>query len=123
MDYLDIQLVRPPVAVRRPVAAGERALARALVVGFRVHVTLPCYSPERVPPCSRPLYRDHSTLESDPASWLGQDSRGTRRYRKARHFGDDFCSVVADRPGVICGKLRADCNCIRATAGIAWQMP
>jgi len=90
MEYLDIQLVRPPVAVRRPVAAGERALARALVVGFRVHVTLPSYSPERVPPCSRPLYRDHSTLESDPASWLGQDSRGTCRYRKARHFGDDF---------------------------------
>lgn len=30
-----------------------------------------------------------------------------------------LCSVVADRPGVICGKLRADCNCIRSTAGVA----
>src|SRR6516162_4006151 len=119
MEYLDIQLVRPPVAVRRPVAAGERALARALVVGFRVHVTLPSYSPERVPPCSRPLYRDHSTLESDPASWLGQDSRGTCRYRKARISEMTLCSVVADRPGVICGKLRADCDCIRSTAGVA----
>src|SRR6516165_6252440 len=87
MEYLDIQLVRPPVAVRRPVAAGERALARALVVGFRVHVTLPSSSVFRLVPGP---YRNHSTLESDPASWLGQDSRGTCRYRKARHFGDDF---------------------------------
>src|SRR5262249_47700525 len=41
MEYLDIQLVRPPVAVRRSVAAGEWALARAVVVGFCVHVSLP----------------------------------------------------------------------------------
>ena len=39
MQHLDVQCIRPPVAVRASAgAARERAFARALVVGFRVHL-------------------------------------------------------------------------------------
>src|SRR6516164_9505255 len=119
MEYLDIQLVRPPVAVRRPVAAGERALARALVVGFRVHVTLPSYSPERVPPCSRPYTGIILPWKVILLHGWGKTRAGRAVTERPGISEMTLCSVVADRPGVICGKLRADCDCIRSTAGVA----
>src|SRR5262249_60331485 len=126
MEYLDLQLVRPPVAVRRPVAAGERALARALVVGFRVHVTLPSYSPYSPELLSRAC----SALFPAPIGiilpWKVILLHGWGKTRAGRAVTErpgisemTLCSVVADRPGVICGKLRADCDCIRSTAGVA----
>src|SRR6516162_5618360 len=78
------------ISARSPAATGRRTDLPALLSSVFAsmllsRVTLP--SVFRLVPGP---YRDHSTLESDPASWLGQDSRGTCRYRKARHFGDDF---------------------------------
>src|SRR5215469_11618621 len=110
MEYLDIQLVRPPVAVRRSVAAGERALARALVVGFRVHVTLPSVFRLVPGPYTGIILPSKVMLLH---GW-GKTRAGRAVTERPGISEMTLCSVVADRPGVICGKLRADCNCIRS---------
>ena len=68
VETLKAQLVRPPVAVR---VGLERAFARALVIGFRVHVCLRscsfCFS--------RFVYKYRQSLESDPAAWPAMAKR------------------------------------------------
>src|SRR4051794_13212322 len=60
MEHLDIQRVRPPIAVS--VSAGEWAFARALVVCFCVHVFL------RWVGVSGSVYKDYPPLKSDPGT-------------------------------------------------------